>query len=114
MEEKSGYLNIPILVGYKVLESGKWSLVPAVGIHSSYLLYYFSRTTFADGEEMEITSTKNEGKMRFIYLLEAGVHYQVSDKVQLGISPYLRTVAPFKNYSGPDCVGIGVDLRYCL
>ncbi|MCK5838765.1 MAG: hypothetical protein KAG99_02905, partial [Bacteroidales bacterium] len=99
------YINIPLLVGYKVLEHSRFSCTLMGGPVFSILIHENEHeVSFSDPEAISINienNTPKRIKTNWQMMVTLGLHYKISNKMSFALEPtyrqYIKTV-----YNGND------------
>lgn len=80
------YIEIPVLFGYKILDTKKFDIIATTGVSVGFLLQSCG-VYISEGEQLEAASNT---KINFNYLLNAQFNYQVYKNLSLSLAPNFR------------------------
>jgi opacity protein-like surface antigen len=84
------YFRIPLKVGFQVLNFGKFSFNPAVGLNTAFQISIYEKTTYEDNAQRESTILSADlNKTQLGINIDLGVEYELSQNMNLTIIPYL-------------------------
>lgn len=80
------YLEIPVLFGYKILDTKKFDIITTTGVSVGFLLHSKGFYISPKNELEEATNTK----INFNYLLNAQLNYQLYKNLNLSLAPNFK------------------------
>jgi len=115
-ELKANYIEVPIILGVKVFEKGRFTIVPGVGIVTSFGAGATKETRFANGASgIQKVSGWHWGSL-YSPMAEIRFNYKLNDKFSLGATPYYRHYIEHVNsrteITKPNSFGASFELKY--
>jgi len=84
------YLKVPIMIGYKVFQTKKFSFNPSLGISICFETNRTGTTIYEDNSERESELLDEDINTTIVLCnLDFGVEYHLKDKFKIGLEPYI-------------------------
>ena len=118
-ESKLSYLQVPLLVSYKI-SFGKFSLLPSIGLQTNFLLSGKLSSSLAQTAGEEKVSSSIDG-LRFMYfsgVIQPQFNYSLNDKISLDLNPNINfSLSPInketavRTYQNMISLGAGIRVK---
>jgi len=83
------YFRIPLKVGFQILDFGKFSFKPSVGLYTAFQISTDEKTTYEDNAQRESTILSTDlNKPQLGINIDLGVDYELRQNMNLTIIPY--------------------------
>lgn len=117
MTQKFSYLEVPLLIKYRIAELNRLSANTTFGTSLSYMLGTTSKLIIEDGEgNLQTLTTIHTEPLKSVYagaIIKIGAEYSIAPSIQFKVEPFFKTaITSVYNHTYPFSVGLDFGISY--